>query len=162
MLSSAAAEPGDSAALVQAVFADAVTFSGEFRTEDAVGRAGLCLEILRGEKGGLDRREHHAVTVTGSQDWSRHEITVPVPPIAASPGSASSWPTAAGSATRRRCSMRMDLHERVGELIQDDDVCGTRRSGESRNSPRVTPGHKVREEIRLLICEITNDQNPLP
>ncbi len=83
VLSSAAAGPADSAVLVQAVFADdfrgAVVFSGEFRTEDAVGRAGLCLEILRGEKGGPGRRENRAVTVTGSQDWSRQEITVPVP-----------------------------------------------------------------------------------
>jgi hypothetical protein len=84
VLSSAAAGPGGSAVLVQAVFADdflgAVMFSGEFRTEDAVGGAGLCLEIARkGWHHSPDRREHHAVTVTGSQDWSRREITVPVP-----------------------------------------------------------------------------------
>jgi hypothetical protein len=84
VLSSAAAEPGDSAVLVQAVFADdflgAVVFSGDVRTEDVAGRAGLCLEILRAGKGSPDHREeHHAVTVTGSQDWSRQEITVPVP-----------------------------------------------------------------------------------
>jgi hypothetical protein len=84
VLSSAAAEPGDSAVLVQAVFADdfigAVVFSGEVRTEDAAGRGGLCLEILRGKGKGhsTDRRENHAVTLTGSQDWSRQEITVPV------------------------------------------------------------------------------------
>jgi hypothetical protein len=70
--------------LVQAVFADdflgAVVFSGEVRTEDVAGRAGLCLEILRAGKGSPDgREEHHAVTVTGSQDWSRQEITRPVP-----------------------------------------------------------------------------------
>lgn len=83
VLSSAAAGPGDSAVLVQAVFADdffgGVVFSGEVRTEDEVGRAGLCLEILSGGKGSPDRRGHHAVTVTGSRDWSRLEITVPVP-----------------------------------------------------------------------------------
>jgi hypothetical protein len=84
VLSSAAAEPGDSAVLVQAVFADdflgAVVFSGEVRTEDVAGRAGLCLEILRAGKGSPGRREeHHAVTVTGSRDWCRQEITVPVP-----------------------------------------------------------------------------------
>jgi hypothetical protein len=81
VLSSAAAEPSGSAVLGQAVFADdylgaAATFSGEFRTEDAAGRAGLCLEILR--PGGhvvLDRR----VTVTGGRDWSRQEITMGVP-----------------------------------------------------------------------------------
>jgi hypothetical protein len=82
-LSSAGAEPGDSAVLVQAVFADdffgAVTFSGEVRTEDAAGQAGLCLETLSGGKGSPDRRENHAVAVSGSQDWSRQEITVPVP-----------------------------------------------------------------------------------
>ena len=85
VLSSAAAEPRGSAVLVQAVFADdflgAVVFGGEFRTEDAAGRAGLFLEILRepGWRVSPDRRENHAVTVTGSQDWSRQEITVPVP-----------------------------------------------------------------------------------
>jgi hypothetical protein len=84
VLSSAAAGPGDSAVLVQAVFADdflgVVVFGGEVRTEGEAGRAGLCLEILRAGKGSPDRREeHHAVTVTGSQDWCRQEITVPVP-----------------------------------------------------------------------------------
>jgi hypothetical protein len=84
VLSAAAAEPGGSAALVQAVFADdflgAVVFSGEFRTEDAAGQAGLCLEILRkGWRISPDRRENHAVTVTGSQNWSRQQITAPVP-----------------------------------------------------------------------------------
>jgi hypothetical protein len=85
VLSSAAAEPGDSAVLVQAVFADdfrgVVVFSGEVRTEDAVGRAGLCLEALSGKGKGhsTDRREHHAVTVTGGQDWSRQKITMRVP-----------------------------------------------------------------------------------
>jgi hypothetical protein len=83
-LSSAAAGPGGSAVLVQAVFADdflgAVVFSGEFRTEDAAGPAGLCLEILRkGWRSRPDRRENHAGTVTGSRDWSRREITVAVP-----------------------------------------------------------------------------------
>jgi len=83
VLSSAAAGPGDSAVLVQAVFADdfrgTVVFSGEVRTEDAAGLAGLCLEILwgKGKGHGADRRENHAVT--GSRDWSRQEITVPVP-----------------------------------------------------------------------------------
>jgi hypothetical protein len=83
VLSSAAAEPGGSAFLGQAVFADdfrgaAVAFSGEFRSEDAAGRAGLCLEILRpGWRVSRDRREDHAVT--GSREWSRQEITVPVP-----------------------------------------------------------------------------------
>jgi hypothetical protein len=85
VLSSAAAGPGDSAVLVQAVFADdflgAVGFSGEFRTEDAAGQAGLCLEILRGngKSHGADRRENHAVTVTGTWGWSRQEINVSVP-----------------------------------------------------------------------------------
>ncbi len=83
VLSSAVAEPGDAAVLVQPVFADdffgGVVFGGEVRTEDVARRAGLCLEVLRGGKGGPVHREHHAVTVTGSQDWSRQEITVPVP-----------------------------------------------------------------------------------
>ncbi len=86
VLSSAAAEPRGSAVLVQAVFADdflgaTAVFGGEFRTEDAAGRAGLRLEILRepGWRVSPDRRENHAVTVTGSRDWSRQEITVPVP-----------------------------------------------------------------------------------
>jgi hypothetical protein len=83
VLSSAAAEPVGSAFLGQAVFADdfrgaAVAFSGEFRSEDASGRAGLCLEILRpGWRVSPDRREDHAMI--GSREWSRQEITVPVP-----------------------------------------------------------------------------------
>jgi hypothetical protein len=85
VLSSAAAEPGGSAILGQVVFADdfagaAVVFAGEVRAEDDAGRAGLCLQILRpGWRRRPDRREDHAVTVTGSQGWSRQEITVPVP-----------------------------------------------------------------------------------
>lgn len=85
ILSAAAAHPRGSAVLAQPVYADdflgaAVTFRGEIRTEDATGRAGLCLEVVKTGWGiNPDRRESHAVTMTGSQDWSRQEITVPVP-----------------------------------------------------------------------------------
>ncbi len=85
VLSSAAAEPRGPATLVQTIFADdypgaTVAFGGEIRAEDVDGQAGLRLEILRkGWRIEADRRVERTVNVTGSQDWSRREITVMVP-----------------------------------------------------------------------------------
>jgi hypothetical protein len=84
VLYSAAAEPRGSAVLVQAVFAEdfrgtTAVFSGDFRTEDVTGQAGLCLEIAEPDpRVHPDRGAGRVVTVTGSRDWSRHQITVPV------------------------------------------------------------------------------------
>jgi hypothetical protein len=85
VLSSASAQPRGPAMLAQAMFADdfrgaTVSFSGEIRTEDVAGQAGLRLEILRkGWHIDADRRVERTVSVTGSQDWSRPEVTVAVP-----------------------------------------------------------------------------------
>ena len=85
VLYSASAEPRGSAMLVQTIFADdyrgaTVAFGGEIRAEDVAGQAGLRLEILRkGWRIEADRRVERTVNVTGSQDWSRREITVTVP-----------------------------------------------------------------------------------
>jgi hypothetical protein len=83
-LASAMAEPRGSAALVQAIFADdyrgaTIVLRGEIRTEDVTDLAGLRLEILRREWHFRLARDDHGVTVTGSRDWTRHEITVLVP-----------------------------------------------------------------------------------
>jgi hypothetical protein len=84
-LSSASAEPRGPAMLAQTIFADdyrgaTVAFGGELRTEDVDGHAGLRLEVLtKGWRIEADRRVERTVTVTGSQDWSRREITVTVP-----------------------------------------------------------------------------------
>jgi hypothetical protein len=84
VLASASAEPRGPAMLAQTIFADdyrgaAVTFGGEIRAEDVAGRAALRLEILRkGWRIEADRRVERTVDVTGSQDWSRREITVTV------------------------------------------------------------------------------------
>jgi hypothetical protein len=85
VLSSASAEPRGPAVLAQTIFADdyrgaMVAFGGEIRAEDVAGQAGLRLEILRkGWRIEADRRVERTVGVTGSQAWSRREITVTVP-----------------------------------------------------------------------------------
>ncbi len=85
VLSSASAEPRGPAMLAQTIFADdyrgaTVAFGGEIRAEEVAGQASLRLEILRkGWRIDADRRLERTVIVTGSQDWSRREITVTVP-----------------------------------------------------------------------------------
>ena len=85
VLSSSSAEPRGPAMLTQTIFADdyrgaTVAFGGEIRAEDVAGQVGLRLEILRkGWRIEADRRVARIVNVTGSQDWSRREITVTVP-----------------------------------------------------------------------------------
>ena len=84
ILASVVAEPRGSAALVQTIFADdyrgvTVAFRGEIRTEDVTDRAGLRLEILRRGRLFLLARDDHGVTVTGSRDWARQEVTALVP-----------------------------------------------------------------------------------
>jgi hypothetical protein len=85
VLSSTSPEPRGSAVLVQAVFAEdfcgtTAVFGGDFRTEDVAGRAGLCLEIAEPDpRVHQDRDARRVVTVTDSPDWSRQQVTVPVP-----------------------------------------------------------------------------------
>jgi hypothetical protein len=81
ILSSAVPEPSGSAILMQTVFADdfrgaPVVFRAEFRTENVVGSAGLCLRIPRmGWEKGPDREQESVVTAVGSTDWSSGEIS---------------------------------------------------------------------------------------
>jgi hypothetical protein len=85
VLSSAVPRPAGSAALVQAIFADdyrgtTAVFRGDIRTERLTEQAGLRLEILR-DRWPVGRvREDHAVTVFGGRgQWTRYEITAPIP-----------------------------------------------------------------------------------
>ncbi len=83
ILSSAVPEPAGSAALVQTVFADdffagSVVFSGEFRTENVSGSAGLCLRVFLLQKGG-GREQERVLTAAGSTNWSGDEISAWVP-----------------------------------------------------------------------------------
>ncbi len=84
VLSSAVPRPTGSAALVQAIFADdyrgaTVVFHGEIRTEPRTELAGLRLEIVRHWWRNGRAREDHGVTVSGGRDWTRYEITAPIP-----------------------------------------------------------------------------------
>jgi len=95
ILSAAVARPSGSAALAQTIFADdyrggPVVFRSEVRTEGVSQRAGLRLEIFtsagRVKAGPVGRdgelrpeHEQHCVTVSGSSDWSRQEVTALVP-----------------------------------------------------------------------------------
>jgi len=95
VLAAAVPQPAGSAALMQTIFADdylgkQVVLRGEIRGEAVAQRAGLRLEILtrsrqikaeRGARGWQLRPEHeeHAMTISGSTGWTRHEITALVP-----------------------------------------------------------------------------------
>jgi hypothetical protein len=95
ILSAAVPRPSGSAVLAQTIFADdyrggPVAFRGEIRTEGVSQQAGLRLEIITGARrmktghGGREwelRPEHeqHRVTVSGSGDWARQEVTALVP-----------------------------------------------------------------------------------
>jgi hypothetical protein len=95
VLSAAVPRPSGSAALAQTIFADdyrggPLAFRGEIRTEDVSQQAGLRLEIftsarrVKAGSGGREwemRPEHeqHCVTVSGSSDWTRQEVTALVP-----------------------------------------------------------------------------------
>jgi bifunctional DNase/RNase len=85
VLFSSAQEPYGSAALVQTIFADdyqgaTIAFRGEISTRPLTRgvpyEAGLRLEFLRER---WQVREDHGVTVTGRNDWTRHEVTALVP-----------------------------------------------------------------------------------
>jgi hypothetical protein len=69
-----------------------VTFRGDLRTTDVQDRAGLVLRVvsegqlfpprLPGPDPRLDPGNHFAA-VTGSHDWTCHEVTAQIPPDAA-------------------------------------------------------------------------------
>jgi RNA polymerase sigma-70 factor (ECF subfamily) len=89
ILTAAVPEPAGFAFLRQEIEPDdyrgrAVTFRGDLRTTDVADRAGLVLRIPR-----QGRRpappdpwhdpENHFAPVTGTHDWTRHEVTAQVP-----------------------------------------------------------------------------------
>ena len=62
----------------------AVTFRGDLRTTDVADRAGLVLRIPRHGRRPAPPDpwhdpENHFATVTGTRDWTRHEVTAQVP-----------------------------------------------------------------------------------
>jgi hypothetical protein len=73
--------------LFQEIYAEdyrgaAVTFSGQLRTTGVAGDAGLHLAAGRPDQppGALLRdRDGSSLTGPRSSDWTRHEVTVPVP-----------------------------------------------------------------------------------
>jgi len=84
-------EPARSAVLVQAIAAEdyrgaSVTFRGQLRATGIAGQAGLHLAVRRpphGQFGGPPLEEDSSLAVTGSSDWTWHEVTMPVPGDAA-------------------------------------------------------------------------------
>jgi hypothetical protein len=84
VLSSAAARPAGSGALIQAIFADdyrgaTVVFRGEIRTAPLTEQAGLRLEVIRHRWPVGHLREDHGLIVAGRNDWDGHEITALIP-----------------------------------------------------------------------------------
>jgi hypothetical protein len=87
IIRSAVPEPYGFAGLQQMIAADdyrgrTLVFSGELRTEDVADRAGLHLMVgpplgPAPERPSPPRRT--TVTVAGSRDWTRHEVTADVP-----------------------------------------------------------------------------------
>ena len=91
VLSAAVPQPEGFALLAQDMYADdyrdaVVVFSGQVRTEDTAGRAGLCLWVrrvrdIRGrwtEEAALGNPDNHIV-VADNRGWTRHQITVRIP-----------------------------------------------------------------------------------
>jgi RNA polymerase sigma factor (sigma-70 family) len=96
ILAAAVPEPAGFAFLGQRIFADdyrgrAVVFRGDLRTTDVADLAGLVLRVNSqgrpspqqpaGRDPRLDPANHFAF-VTGTLDWTRHEVTAEVPPDA--------------------------------------------------------------------------------
>ena len=91
ILTAAVPEPAAFAFLCQEIYADdyhdrTVTFRGDLRTTGVAGRAGLLLRVTSNrpaprQPAGQDPANHFAF-VTGTGDWTRHEVTVQIPPDA--------------------------------------------------------------------------------
>jgi bifunctional DNase/RNase len=87
IIRSAVPEPYGFAGLQQMIAADdyrgrTLVFSGELRTQDVAARAGLHLTVgppLGPAPARQSPPRRTTVTVTGSQDWARHEVTAHVP-----------------------------------------------------------------------------------
>jgi RNA polymerase sigma factor (sigma-70 family) len=95
ILTAAVPEPAGFAFLSQRIFADdyrgrAVTFRGDLRATDVADRAGLVLHVSHGRstppppagQGPEHNPANHFAPVTGTGDWTRHEVTAPIPPDA--------------------------------------------------------------------------------
>jgi RNA polymerase sigma-70 factor, ECF subfamily len=101
ILSATAPEPSGFAFLNQEIFADdyrgqTAVFRGELRSADVAARAGLVLRVSREAQRigpqpaapypGYDARrdpDNHFAAVSGSHDWTRHEVTAYIPGDAA-------------------------------------------------------------------------------
>ena len=87
MLASAVPEPSGFAVLFQEIYADdyrgrTVTFRGQLHTAGVAGQAGLHLAAGQPDEppGALLRdRGGSSLTGPGSSNWTRHEVTMPVP-----------------------------------------------------------------------------------
>jgi hypothetical protein len=88
VLAATVPEPGGSAVLVQAIYADdyrgaAVTFRGQLRTTGVAGQAGLHLAVSGPSSEPMATRpllDHgSSPAAPGSGDWTWHEVTIPVP-----------------------------------------------------------------------------------
>jgi hypothetical protein len=89
ILTAAAPGPAGFAVLSQEIEPDdyrgrAVTFRGDLRTTDVADRAGLVLRIPRHGRRPAPPDpwhdpENHFAPVTGSRDWTPHEVTAQIP-----------------------------------------------------------------------------------
>jgi RNA polymerase sigma factor (sigma-70 family) len=95
VLTAAVPEPAGFAFLSQEIFADdyrgrAVVWHGELRTTDVEDRGGLVLRVVgegrRTPQAHAEDPRHdpanHFAPVTGTRDWTRHEVTAQIPPDA--------------------------------------------------------------------------------
>jgi bifunctional DNase/RNase len=92
VLSAAVPQPEGFAWLAQEIFADdyrgaAVTFRGQFRAPEGMGRAGLFLRAMKSHdlpepvtaQAALADPANHIVILQGPGDWTTHEVTAPIP-----------------------------------------------------------------------------------
>jgi hypothetical protein len=94
ILTAAVPEPAGFAYLSQRIFADdyrgrAVVFRGDLRATDVAGRAGLALHVSsrrltppQAGQGPEHDPANHFAPVTGTGDWTGHEVTAEIPPDA--------------------------------------------------------------------------------
>jgi RNA polymerase sigma-70 factor (ECF subfamily) len=91
ILTAAVPEPAAFAFLNQETYAEdyhdrTVTFRGDLRTTDVTGRAGLLLRVTSNRPAPrqppLQDPANHFAFVTGTGDWTRHEVTAQIPPDA--------------------------------------------------------------------------------
>jgi RNA polymerase sigma factor (sigma-70 family) len=97
ILAAAVPEPAGFAYLSQEIEAEdyrgrALAFRGDLRITGVADRAGLVLRVTCPERPGRQRPaghdphddpENHFAFVTGTRDWTRHEVTAQIPPDAA-------------------------------------------------------------------------------